>query len=66
MSSWTVPRAAPSIPADRVSFRVNGTEVAYVSNRKLYIHDVEITGDVILGSWHLSTGSGFALKWIGG
>lgn len=54
--------------ANKVSFRVNGQEVAYVSNRKLYIGDVEITGNVVLGGkWHLSTtGGSLSVKWIGG
>lgn len=53
--------------ASKVSFRINGQEVAYVSNRKLYIHDVEITGSVVLGSkWRMDTSSGLTIKWIGG
>jgi hypothetical protein len=53
--------------ADRVSFRVNGLEVAYVSNSKLYIRDVEITGNVNLaGKWQVSTTGGLTIKWIGG
>jgi len=53
--------------ATKVSFRINGQEVAYVSNRKLYIGDVEITGSVVLGSkWMISTNNGLTIKWIGG
>lgn len=53
--------------ATKVSFRINGQEVAYVSNRKLYIGDVEITGSVVLGGkWMISTGTGLSIKWIGG
>ena len=53
--------------ATKVSFRINGQEVAYVSNRKLYIGDVEITGSVVLGGkWMISTTSGLSIKWIGG
>ena len=53
--------------ATKVSFRINGQEVAYVSNRKLYIGDVEITGSVVLGSkWMISTTNGLTIKWIGG
>lgn len=52
--------------ADRVSFRINGQEVAYISNRKLYIRDVEITGSVILGGeWMISTTNGLKIQWIG-
>lgn len=53
--------------ATKVSFRINGQEVAYVSNRKLHIGDVEITGSVVLGGkWMISTASGLSIKWIGG
>lgn len=49
--------------AEKVSFRVNGVEVAYVSNKKLYIHDVEITGSVIFNSkWMLNTIDGFEIR----
>lgn len=52
--------------AEKVSFRINGQEVAYVSNRKLYIHDMEVKGSVVLNDWMLTTHEGFALKWVGG
>ena len=53
--------------AEKVSFRVNGQEVAYVSNSKLYIRDVEIAGSIVLSSkWMITTTSGFKIKWIGG
>lgn len=52
--------------AEKVSFRINGQEVAYVSNRKLYIGDMEVTGDVVLRDWMLTTYNGFAIKWVGG
>lgn len=53
--------------ASKVSFRINGQEVAYVSNRKLYIGDVEITGSVVLGGkWMIGTSNGLSIKWIGG
>lgn len=52
--------------AEKVSFRINGQEVAYVSNRKLYIGDVEVTGSVTLNQWLLTSAGGFVIKWIGG
>lgn len=53
--------------AEKVSFRINGQEVAYVSNSKLYIGDVEITGSIVLGGkWMITTTSGFKVQWIGG
>ena len=52
--------------AEKVSFRINGQEVAYVSNRKLYIGDMEVTGAVTLNQWLLTSAGGFVIKWIGG
>ena len=53
--------------ADRLYFRVNGQEIAYLSNSKLYIRNAEITGKVVLGGkWELSSHNGFTIKWIGG
>lgn len=53
--------------SNKLSFRINGQEVAYLSNSKLYIHNVEITGNAVLGgNWELSTHNGFMIKWIGG
>lgn len=51
--------------ADKVSFRINGQEVAYVSNSKLYIADVEITGSAVIGDWLISKSNGLSVKWIG-
>jgi hypothetical protein len=53
--------------AEKVSFRVNGQEVAYISNSKLYITNVEITGSIVLsGKWKIETTNGFLITWMGG
>lgn len=53
--------------AEKVSFRINGQEVAYISNQKLYIRNVEITGSISLaGKWLITTTEGFKIQWIGG
>lgn len=52
--------------SDRLSFWMGGAEVAYVSNSKLYIANVEITGQMIMGNWRLSFENGFRIQWIGG
>lgn len=53
--------------AEKVSFRINGQEVAYISNSKLYISDVEITGSIVLdGKWMITTTNGLKIQWIGG
>lgn len=53
--------------AGKVSFRVDGNEVAYISNRKLNILDAEVTGSLTVGGWLMSNSSaGFTLRYIGG
>ena len=49
-------------------FDRNGYEVAYISDRKLYITDVEITGSMIMGGFKrmVVPGVGVVTKWIGG
>ena len=52
--------------AEKVSFRMQGREIAYVSNRKLYIGDVQITGSAQLGPWRMGGENGLTVQWIGG
>lgn len=52
--------------AQRLSFRQNDVEVAYLSNEKLYITTAHITGSIELGGrWEISRAKGFAVKWVG-
>jgi len=51
--------------AERVSFRIGGREVAYLSNRRLYVADVEVTGGLRLGEWLLDGRDGLTVKFIG-
>ena len=51
--------------AERVSFRIGGREVAYLSNRRLYVADVEVTGSLRLGKWLLEGSDGLTVKFIG-
>lgn len=51
--------------AERVSFRINGREVAYLSNRRLYIADVEVTGGLRIGSWLMEPRDGLTVKYVG-
>ena len=51
--------------AERVSFRIHGQEVAYLSNRRLYVGDVEVTGRLTVGKWLLEGVDGLTVKWIG-
>ena len=54
--------------ADRLSFfDSNDTEVAYISDYKLYITNAEITGSLFLsGRFKLWYNGGLAFQWIGG
>lgn len=52
--------------ADRLSFYdQNGSEVAYISDYKLYISNAEITGALKLGGFTIDTERGFTLRWVG-
>lgn len=51
--------------SDRLSFYdKNDTEVAYISDYKLYITNAQITGTLTLGRYELDTSDGLAFKWI--
>ena len=55
--------------ADRLSFYdINGIEVAYISDYKLYITHVEITGSLKEGGYvdTIVEGGGIVTKWVGG
>lgn len=52
--------------SDRLSFYdQNDNEVAYISDYKLYITHVEITGTAKFGAFLLDTTAGFRLKYVG-
>jgi len=44
----------------------NDTEVAYISDYKLYITNVHVTGTLTVGSYEVETADGLAFRWIGG
>ena len=46
-------------------FDQNGGEVAYISDYKLYITNVEIKGNLKLGGYLYDTSNGIAHKWVG-
>jgi hypothetical protein len=51
--------------SDRLSFYdKNDTEVAYISDYKLYITNAQITGTLTLGRYKLDTSNGLAFKWV--
>jgi hypothetical protein len=51
--------------SDRLSFYdKNDTEVAYISDYKLYITNAHITGTLTIGRYELDTSNGLAIKWV--
>ena len=52
--------------ANRLSFYdQNNTEVAYISDYKLYITNAQITGTLTLGAFVIDTSKGWRLKYVG-
>ena len=54
----------------RLSFLQDGTEIAYISNNKMYITDAEIIGKLTMGStalgffdWTPRANGNLSLKW---
>lgn len=59
------------ITNERISFLQDNQEIAYISNKKLYITEAQVTnrllfgnGDTNLFAW-VTTDSGMGLKWVG-
>lgn len=51
--------------ADKLSFYdKNDTEIAYISDYKLYITNAQITGTLTLGRYELDPSDGLAFKWV--
>jgi len=58
-------RFRSTFTANRLSFWQDETEVAYISDNRLYIREVEVLEAVTLGPWRLTTTGGLTLQWIG-
>ena len=52
--------------AQKLSFWQDSTEIAYVSNNRLYITSITVLDSISIGSWRMDSGSGLTFKWIGG
>lgn len=51
--------------SDRLTFYdKNDTEIAYISDYKLYITNAQITGTLTLGRFEFDTSNGLAIKWV--
>lgn len=51
--------------SNRLSFWQGNVEIAYLSNNKLYIRNVEILGNLAIEDWIIDTSDGFAIKYRG-
>lgn len=52
--------------ATRLSFWQDATEVAYVSNNRLYITSITVLGGIGIGKWSIGTAEdGLVFRWIG-
>ncbi len=52
--------------ATRLSFWQDATEVAYVSNNRLYISNISVLGAIGIGQWSIGTAEdGLVFRWIG-
>ena len=52
--------------ASKLSFWQDASEVAYVSNNRLYITNITVLDSISIGHWRMDSGNGLAFKWIGG
>lgn len=51
----------------RLSFYQGDTELAYLSNNRLYVQNITVLGTVDIGDkWRVSTENGFVVRYIGG
>lgn len=57
--------AYASFTSNRLSFYDgDGHEVAYISDKMLYITDAEVTGNLTAGGYMMDTSNGLAFKWV--
>ena len=62
----TVFRRFARFSSSRLSFfDQNDTEIAYISDYKLYITNAHVTGSLTLGGYEIDTADGLAFRWIG-
>lgn len=51
----------------KLSFLQNGEEVAYISNKRLYITEAEIKKNLKIGNFQIDgSGGGFTIRYVGG
>lgn len=50
----------------RLSFWQDDTEIAYLSDNRLYITDITVLSGLTVGQWRLESNGGLAFQWMGG
>ena len=57
-----------ALTSEKMEFRVNGSEVTYVSNEKLYIRNAQVLDTMQMGgfAWIPRSNGNLSLKWLGG
>lgn len=60
-------KALAMYTAEKISFWLNGAEVAYISNHQLYINTATVQDIITLGQFELksSPSTGLSIKWVG-
>lgn len=52
--------------ARRLGFWQDDTEIAYLSDNRLYITDITVLSGLNVGRWRMDSASGLAFQWMGG
>ena len=52
--------------ARRLGFWQDDTEIAYLSDNRLYITDITVLSGLNLGKWRMDSSAGLAFQWMGG
>lgn len=52
--------------ARRLGFWQDDTEIAYLSDNRLYITDITVLSGLNVGQWRMDSTSGLAFQWMGG
>lgn len=52
--------------ARRLSFWQDDTEIAYLSDNRLYITDITVLAGLNVGQWRLESSGGLTFQWMGG
>lgn len=63
---WSRTTSGATFTASKLSFWQDASEVAYVSNNRLYITNITVLEGVSIGEWEISSENGLVIRWMGG